>query len=131
MHTQIQDSMFQARAILGAWQQHDAERLNQELGQAKQLGFDCQDQAEAERIELLSAIASELQQSGNPLESADSGIFCKLLRHLAFPAKQELVPNRPRLVKRAGSGDGGNSSTVKLRLLLKSVISAMLKAPSN
>lgn len=106
MHTQIQDSMFQARAILGAWQQRDAERLDQEIGQAKQLRFDCQDQAEAERIELLSAIACELQQSGKPLGCADSEFYCKLLRHLAFPAKQHPTLTLPQVVRGVAPGAG-------------------------
>jgi hypothetical protein len=97
----VTQSATQARAILGAWQEGNPERLSQELGQAQYLPSVSNDSAESERLELLSAIASDWQPAGHPLAQNACDVYRKLLNHLAFPERQPKLPIRPLLVKRA------------------------------
>ena len=93
MHTYFSGSSRQAKAILGAWQEANPERFCEELGQAKRLPVNSDDAAEAERVELLCAIANELEQSGQSLGENGSAVYRKLLRHLAFPERQHQYPS--------------------------------------
>ena len=93
MHTYFSGSSQQAKAILGAWQEANPERLCKELGQAKLLALNSDDSAEAERVELLCAIANELEESGQSIGENGSEVYRKLLRHLAFPEREYQYPS--------------------------------------
>ena len=93
MHTYFSGSSRQAKAILGAWQEANPERFCKELGQTRLLPVSNDDSAEAERVELLCAIANELEQSGQSLGETGSAVYRKLLRHLAFPERERQYPS--------------------------------------
>lgn len=79
-----QPSAVAAKAILGAWQKRNWERLGRELDRVKSLDrtTDC---GESERIELLSEISRELRISVEQLPDTSSHVCGALLRHLAAP----------------------------------------------
>ena len=75
-------SASQARAILCALQTNDRGLLQQELKRVEPASnfFDA---AEAERMELLSEIARELQGESEPFGSGSVTVYRDLLQHLA------------------------------------------------
>jgi len=83
MQIQLSDSSYQAKAILGAWQAGDEERLREELERVKSAKCEVFDSGEAERMELLAEIARELRTSNQPLSGDSSQVCCDLLEHLA------------------------------------------------
>jgi hypothetical protein len=84
MQTQLSDSSYQAKAILGAWQAGDEERLREELDRVKRAKCEVFDSGEAERMELLAEIARELRTSNQPFTGDSSRVCCDLLQHLAL-----------------------------------------------
>jgi hypothetical protein len=87
MHTQqLFSSAHQARAILGAWQSGDANRLHRELDRVRSMH--AVDAAEEERLELLSEIAREMS---NAKPGANDPVYGSLLEHLAFSGPQRAV----------------------------------------
>ena len=105
MVTEIAGSATQAKAILGAWQEGDTQRLCETLAKVEYSPSACYDAAEEERLELLFAIASEWRTEGGPLAESASDVYRKLLRHLAFPDRafpdrQHRLPSYPLRVGR-------------------------------
>lgn len=92
MQTHFSGSAHQAKAILGAWHSGDTERLHKELDRVSAL--QPVDSAEEERLELLSEIARELRQAGQPSGVAVCG---SLLEHLAFPGQPAIRRRATRL----------------------------------
>ena len=88
MQIQYSDSSYQAKAILGAWQARDEQRLNEELERVKRVNCKVLDSGEVERMELLSEIAHELRTSNQPFTSDSSQVCCNLLKHLALSGAQ-------------------------------------------
>ena len=88
MQIHYSDSSYQAKAILGAWQAGDTQRLREELERVQQVECDVVDSGEAERMELLSEIARELRMSNQPLTGDSSQVCCNLLEHLALSGAQ-------------------------------------------
>ncbi len=84
MQIQYSDSSYQAKAILGAWQAGDEQRLREELDRVKGVKYEAFDSGEAERLELLSEIARELRTSNQPFSGDSSQVCCDLLEHLAL-----------------------------------------------
>ncbi|MBV9267747.1 MAG: hypothetical protein JO061_16380 [Acidobacteriaceae bacterium] len=83
MQAQFSGSAYQARAILGAWQSRDKNRLDQELervGTASEA-----DAGEQERLELLAEIAGELRTTDQPFGDE---VYGSLLAHLAFTGRR-------------------------------------------
>jgi hypothetical protein len=82
MQIQSSRSASQARAILGAWQSGDKQRLSAELERLPApLATDA---AEEERLELLCEVANELRMAGQPFDDKVCG---SLLAHLAFSSR--------------------------------------------
>src|SRR5664279_3686743 len=81
MQTQLADSSYQAKAILGAWRTGDKDRVTV----VKYGGLDS---GEVERMELLGEIARELRSSSEALSSDSSRVYCGLLEHLAYSGKR-------------------------------------------
>lgn len=88
MQIHYSDSSYQAKAILGAWQTGDEERLREELDRVKRTKCEVLDSGEAERLELLSEIARELGTSNQPFTNDSSQVCCNLLEHLAASGAQ-------------------------------------------
>jgi hypothetical protein len=88
MQTQPADSSYQAKAILGAWQTGDENRLRTELERVTVVKYKGLDSGEVERLELLCEIARELRSSSEALTSDSSSVYCSLLEHLAYSGKQ-------------------------------------------
>src|ERR1700742_3222397 len=90
MQTQRQfaDSSLQSRAILGAWQTGDVQTLGRELDRVDRISPIHSDFAEAERMELLAAIACDLRESYRPFEADCSKGYCGFLEDLAFSGRQ-------------------------------------------
>ncbi len=86
MQTYSSYSALQARAILCALQTNDRGLLQQELKRVDGRA-NLYDAAEAERMELLSEIARELQMEAEPFASSTANLFWDLLTHLAATPK--------------------------------------------
>ena len=85
-------SSLYAAAIVDAWSKGDAERLNQELTQAKALRFEgVTDTGECERGEVLQAIADAIQGAGRPGSQDRCSTYISMLRHLANPRDEQLI----------------------------------------
>ena len=121
MQIQLPYSTHQAQAILAAWQSGNVQTLGEELDRVSRIPVESSDSMEEERMELLSAIASEWRLSRQPFGS-DSQIYCGLLQHLGFagdpakPYRTNLLPSAfpkverrlaavPQRQKRACCGD--------------------------
>src|ERR1700755_1353771 len=69
MQTQLPSSTHQAQAILAAWQSGNVQTLGDELDRVSRIPVESADSMEEERMELLSAIASEWRLSRQPFGS--------------------------------------------------------------
>jgi hypothetical protein len=85
MHTQLSSSAYQARAILGAWQSGDKQRLHAELERVEMPA--ASDAAEEERLELLSEVANGLRMADQPFGDR---VYGSLLAHLAFSSRDAM-----------------------------------------
>src|SRR5450631_3317146 len=118
MRTQLADSSYQAKAILGAWRTGDKDRLRTELERVTVVKYKGFDSGEVERMELLGEIARELRSSSEALSGDSSRVYCSLLEHLAYSG-QRATAGYSTLGTRTGGT--GNCSTVKALLLLQSI----------
>ena len=82
------DSAYQAKALLGALQTGNTERLRTELDRIDCTSRDVYDSGETERLELLSAIATSLQSLAQPCHPEASDVYRNLLQHLASPGTE-------------------------------------------
>lgn len=91
-----------AGALLRAWIKGDRPALEAELDRSSRTAPEPPDTGEAERLQMLNAIAARMQSCADPFapDSADPGIgVCVgLLSHLA-------CPNRPERANRAGCSE--------------------------
>ena len=92
MQTQLADSSYQAKAILGAWRTGDKDRLRTELERVTVVKYKGFDSGEVERMELLGEIARELRSSSEALSGDSSRVYCSLLEHLAYSGKRASGP---------------------------------------
>lgn len=92
------DSAGQAQAILGAWMTGNIELFCHELDRVEQCSMETAGPEEAERMELLQAIAADLRVPAlQPAANDPANVYGSLLRHLAFAHKKA----RPVSPKRA------------------------------
>jgi hypothetical protein len=120
MQIHLSDVTNQARAILGAWQNGDVQRFREELERIQDSPLNTSDPAEAERLELLSAIAGELRRSHRPFGADSSQVYCSLLQHLASsrPGGYSALEAYSSQPCKARAGAAATSSTLNARLLL-------------
>lgn len=86
-------SNLYAAAIVDAWSANDSERLSHGLTQATMLRHESEgDAGECERIELLQAIAGTIQGAGRSGTLNRCAAYILMLRHLAEPFCEEIVP---------------------------------------
>ena len=90
-HTEQVASIELAGALLRAWARGDRPTFQAELDRSSHTPVEHHDSGEAERLQMLSAIAARLKDCEDPFslaaDDAGIGVCARLLTHLARPAK--------------------------------------------
>ena len=87
MNSTSSRSAISAAEILSAWGDDNREQLNRRLSIDRSSYAECcQDSNEAERLELLEGIASQIGSSIESGRPQDANLYLSLLRHLAGDA---------------------------------------------